>query len=103
MLFQNENVSKKMVGLKRTSNKRSCGSHNFCRESISPDDFVSCKLTLVDIDGNTEEAIKVVHVHDSTESCMIGFLPCNIVKSKKEKFVGQFAQIIELYEYSDNT
>ena len=91
-----------IVGLKGTSNGRSCESHDCCGESISPDDLVRFKLTVVDIDGKIEEAIKVVRVRDGTESCTIGFLPRNIVKSRKEKFVGQFAQIIELYEFSEN-
>ena len=91
-----------IVGLKGTSNGRSCESHDCCGEHISPDDLVRFKLAVVDIDGKTEEAIKVVRMRDGTESCMIGFLPRNIIKSAKEKFVGQFAQIIELYEYSDN-
>ena len=64
--------------------------------------MVRFKLTVVDIDGKTEESIKVVRIRDGTESCMIGFLPRNIVVTRKDKFIGQFAQIIELYEYSDN-
>ena len=48
-------------------------------------------------------AIVMVQNRDGTELCTIGFLPRNIVKSGKDRFVGQFAQIIELYEHSDNT
>jgi hypothetical protein len=33
---------------------------------------------------------------------IVGFLPRNIVASGKDKFIGEFAQIIELYEFSDN-
>ena len=32
----------------------------------------------------------------------VGFLPRNIVASGKEKFIGEFAQIIEVHEFSDN-
>ena len=93
-----------IVGLKGTTNGRTCESHDCCGKYITADDLVRFKLTVVDIDGTVEEAIKVVRVRDGTESCTVGFLPRNIVKSisSKEKFVGQFAQIIELYDQSDN-
>lgn len=52
--------------------------------------------------GNDEDAIKFVRVRDGTETCTIGFLPRHIVKSRKHKFVGKFAQIIELYDESEN-
>ena len=77
--------------------------HDCCGEHIYPDYLIRFKLSVVDVDGKTEEAIKVVRVRDGTESCTIGFLPRNIVKSGKDRFVGKFAQIIELYEHSDNT
>ena len=34
--------------------------------------------------------------------CTVGFLPRHIVTSRKDDFVGLFAQIIELYDESDN-
>ena len=57
-----------IVGLNGTSNGRSCESHDCCGKYISPDDLVRFKLTVVDIDGTVEEAIKVVRVRDGTES-----------------------------------
>ena len=32
----------------------------------------------------------------------VGFLPCNIVREKQEKFVDMFAQVIEIYDDSDS-
>lgn len=92
-----------IVGLKGTSNGRTCEIHDCCGEHLAPDDLVRFKLSVVNVGDKTEDAIKVVRVRDGTESCMIGFLPRNIVKSGKDKFVGKFAQIIELYEHSENT
>ena len=91
-----------IVGLKDTSNGRSCVSHDCCGEHVNLDDLVRFRLSIVDIDGKIEEAIQVVRIRDGTESCTIGFLPRNIVKSGKDKFIGKFAQIIELYEYSES-
>lgn len=91
-----------IVGLKSSSNGRSCESHDCCGEHIEPDHLIRFKLATVDINGKTEEAIKAVRIRDGTESCTVGFLPRNIVASGKDKFTGEFAQIIELYEFSDN-
>jgi len=91
-----------IVGLKDSSNGRSCESHECCGEHVAPDDLVRFKLAVVDINGKTEESIKAVRIRDGTELCHIGFLPRNIVVTGKDKFVGQFAQIIELYELSEN-
>jgi hypothetical protein len=57
---------------------------------------------VVDIDGHVIESIKVVAIRDGTETCTVGFLPRNVVKHCKEKLLGRFAQIIELYDLSDN-
>ena len=72
-----------IVGLKGTRNGRSCESHDCCGDLTSPDDLVRFKLTVVDIDGKTEEAIKVVRVSDGTESCMVEFY--HVISSKVEK------------------
>ena len=56
----------------------------------------------MDVDGKIEDTIQVLRIRDGTESCTIGFLPRNIVQSGKDKFIGKFAQIIELYEDSES-
>ena len=63
---------------------------------------VSNSLPCVDVDGKTKEAIKVVCVRDGTESCTVGFLLRNVVKSAKDSLEREFAQVIELYEHSEN-
>ena len=91
-----------IVGLKASNNGRSCEMHDCCGAHVYPDDLVRFKLACIDIDGKTEEAIKVVCVRDGTESCTVGFLPRNIVRSAKDSLVGKFAQVIELYKHSEN-
>ena len=91
-----------IVGLKGTSNGRSCVSHDCCGAHVNLDDLIWFRLSVADVNGKIEEAIQVIRIQDGTESCTIGFLPRNIVKSGKEKFIGKFAQIIELYEDSES-
>ncbi len=91
-----------IVGLIESSNGRSCVSHDCCGEVTMIDELVWFKLTVADIDGKIEEAIQAVRIQDGTASCVIGFLPRNIVQSGKEKYVGKFAQIIKLYDQSES-
>ena len=90
-----------IVGWKGTSNWRSCVSHDCCGAHVNLDDLIRFRLSVADVDGRIEEAIQVLRI-DGTESCTISFLQRNIVKSGKEKLIGKFAQIIELYEVSES-
>ena len=51
-----------------------------------------------------EEAIKAVLICNGTECCTVGFMCKSIVvlEQDKARFVGYFAQIIELYDESAN-
>ena len=60
-------------------------------------ELVWFKLTVAGIDRNIEEAIQAVHIQDGTALCIIGLLPWN-TQSGKEIYVGEFAQIIQLYD-----
>ena len=91
-----------IVGLRARTNGRSCESHDCCGEFLVADNLVRFKLTVVDIEGKVEEAVKVVRIRDGTESCTVGFLPRNVATTRKDEFIGKFAQIIELYDHSDN-
>ena len=76
-----------IVRLKASSNKRSCEMHGCCGAHINPDDLVCFNHWVVNVDGKTEEVIKVAYVLDSTESCTIRFLQCNVVKSGKDSYM----------------
>ena len=91
-----------IVGLNATNNGRTCEAHACCGEHLQPGELICFKFTVVDVDGFTEEAVKAVCERDGTEMCTVGFRPRHIVTSRKDDFVGHFAQIIELYGVSDN-
>jgi hypothetical protein len=68
-----ENMTKdgELVGLKGTSNGRSCVSHDCCGKHVNLDDLVRFRFSVADIDGKIEEAIQVVRIRDGTELCTI--------------------------------
>ena len=96
------NQDGEIVGLKVSSHGRPCESHSCCGEHVSADEMIQFKYYIVDVDGAPEDAVKACRIRDGTESCVIGFLPRNLVASNKERYIGKFAQIVELYENSDN-
>lgn len=91
-----------LIGLRASTNGRSCESHVCCGEHLSADDLIRFKFCVLEFEYGIEEAVKAVRIRDGTESCVVGFLPRNIVASSKNKFLDKFAQVIELYEYSEN-
>ena len=52
----------KIIGLKESSNGRSCVSHDCCGEVTMIDELVWFKLTVADIDGKIEESIQAVRI-----------------------------------------
>jgi hypothetical protein len=67
-------------------------------------DCVPFKASVVPIDGVDQAGIKAVLILDGTELCTVGFLGESIAALKKtsDKFVNKFAQVIELYDSSEN-
>ena len=64
----------KIIGLKESSNGRSCVSYHCCREVAILDELVQFKLSVANIDKKIEVAIQAVHIQDGTASGTIGFL-----------------------------
>ena len=97
-----------ILGLRASGNGRSCVQHSCCGMVVAPNDIIRFKTTVIDgvnqNEGIPEEAIKAVLVRDGTELCTVGFLSKAIVvaERKKERYVGRFAQVIELYDLSTN-
>ena len=93
-----------ILGLRGTTNGRSCEQHACCGEIVRPNDCVRFKAAVVPIDGVDQAGIKAVLILDGTELCTVGFLGKNIAALKKtsDKFVNKFAQVIELYDSSEN-
>ena len=80
---------------------------------VVPNDIMKFKTTVIDGMGMgmgedskifPEEAIRVVLICNGTEYCTAGFLCKSIVVVERDKarFIGCFAQIIEVYDESAN-
>ena len=94
-----------IIGLHSPTNGRSCTLHQCCGDHLQVDDIVCLKKTVVTVDGKTEEAIKCVLLLQGREACTIGFIPRVHMKSYKiMSYVNTHAaQIVELYDDSDNS
>jgi hypothetical protein len=91
-----------IVGIKNATNGRSCSAHLVCGEHLRAGDLIRFRSMVVDVDGDTERAVAAVRILDGTETCIVGFLPRSIVKRRGAEFPPKYAQIIELYDESDN-
>ena len=103
-----------VLGLRASGNGRSCGQHNCCGIFVVPNDILRFKFTVIDgmsggkegdnKDVMPEEAIKAVIVQDGTKLCTVGFLSKSVVavEEDRERYIGRFAQVIELYDHSTN-
>ena len=88
-----------IVGLKRTSNGRSCGQYTCCVSCIREGDLLRFKVGVVQHeDGMVKTVVKAILIWDGTETCTVGFAPRHItvVERKHGLIVEHFAQIIEL-------
>ena len=102
-----------VLGLQVSGDGRSCVQHHCCGMLVVPNDIIKFKTTVIGGMGMgessksvLEEAIKAVLICNGTECCTVGFLCKSIVVVEKDKarFVGCFAQIIELYdEFANKT
>ena len=89
-----------IVGLKGTSNGRSCGQHTCCGSCVREGDLLRFKVCAIQHkDGMVETVVKAVLIWDGTETCTVGFAPRHItvVERKCSLIAKHFAQIIELY------
>jgi hypothetical protein len=93
-----------IVGLFSSTNGRSCCCHKTCGKVVVVGDLLRLVRTVVDIDGRTESAIKLVRIIDGCDGCTIGFVPR--VQSRLRKVVDcldKFAVVRELYSSSNNS
>ena len=103
MIIVDDICDGEILGLRGTTNGRSCEQHACCGAIVRPNDCVRFKAAVVPIDGVDQAGIKGVLILDGTELCTVGFLGKNIAALKKtsDKFVNKFAQVIELYDSSE--
>jgi hypothetical protein len=90
-----------IVGLYGSTNGHSCCFHKTCGKVVKVGSLVRLVRTVVDINGETESAIKLVKIVDGVDGCTIGFVPR--VQSRLPKVVDcldRFAVVQELYSSS---
>ena len=94
-----------IVGLKGTSNGRSCGQHTCCGSCLQEGDLLRFKVGVVQHeDGMVETVVKAVLIWDGTKTCTVGFAPRHIavVERKHGLIAEHFAQIIEPYDLCES-
>eukprot|EP00474_Spongospora_subterranea_P006065 CRZ06523.1 hypothetical protein [Spongospora subterranea] len=92
-----------IVGLHDASNGRSCESHRVCGEYLESEMLVLFKHTILcTSEGTVENGVACYRIRDGVQSCRVGFLPRNIVARSKDDYEDKFAQILQLYNESDN-
>ena len=76
----------KMLGLRGTTNGRSCEQHAWYGSNVRPNDSVQFnKAPVVPIHGVDQSGIKAVLILDGMELCTIGFLGKNIAALEENK------------------
>jgi len=102
------NVQQKMhdleiVGLKSSTNGRSCCLHSCCGEDISIGSILRLVKCTVSVDGSVEEAVKCVRVVDGMDSCTVAFIPRVLAKLPKvTKQLNKFVVVADIYDESPN-
>jgi hypothetical protein len=92
------------IGIARGESGRSCESHEVCGEHVAVGDWVTFKLVVIEVDGDEEEAINAINILYGTESCRVGFLPCQFVHGRRNKeVVNKFGQVLDFYKDSNHT
>ena len=93
-----------IVGLKNSSNGRSCGVHAICGEDVGPGDVLRLVPCVIFVGDTPENAVKAVKVVDGMDSCTVGFVPRAQAKLKKVRdHHNKFVTVKELYEDSGNS
>lgn len=92
-----------IVGLYCGSNGRSCCSHKICGQYVVPGDLLRLVQTVVDVDGEVEEAIKFVRVVDGVDCCDVGFVPrVQATLTNIKNSIDTFVIVKDLYAFSNN-
>ena len=93
-----------IVGLEGHDNGRSCSRHECCGIDVKINTVLRLTKTVVTINGNTEEAIKLQKVEEGTITCTVAFVPrCYQMNSNVKNQVNRFCQVVEMYNTSNNT
>jgi hypothetical protein len=87
-----------IVGLHRNTNGRSCSIHECCGKYVTVGSLLRLVPCVVEIDGVSEEAIKLVHVFGGSDTCHVAFIPRYFIPSIiRANRLNSFVQVVELY------
>lgn len=93
-----------VVGLHVNSSGRMCEKHSCCGRTVVVGDCLRLIRTIVFINGENEDAIKLVKISDGVETCTVGFVPkVWIPLAKVQRNIGCFAIVKELYADSTSS
>ncbi len=90
-----------IVGIYCSNNGRSCEMHECCGETLEADQVLRFKKELVFEDGEVIVRVKVVRIHNGQEKCHVGYLPRVVVRYMADKYIEQFAVVMEIYKESE--
>lgn len=90
-----------IVGLRGTTNGRSCDVHACCGETLRTNDLVKFRSVGVAVGNKQERAIAAVRLEEGVERCTVGFLPVYMLFTQGD-LVGKVARIEKTYQGSDN-
>jgi len=92
-----------IVGLKSSTNGRSCCLHSCCGEEVAIGTILRLVKCTVAVDGTVEEAVKCVHVIEGIDGCTVNFVPRVLSKLPVvQKHINKFVIVVDLYEDSPN-
>jgi hypothetical protein len=97
-------IDLEIVGLLCGSNGRSCSVHSECGSSVRVGDLLRLKKTVVIIDGQEEEAVKLLKItEDGVEGCTVGFIPKVQAKTTRvTSNIDCFCRVKEIYAHSSS-
>jgi len=92
-----------IVGLKSSTNGRSCCLHTCCGEDIAIGDVLRLVPCAVSIEGVIEDAVKCVKVVAGVDECTVVYVPRVVADLPAvKKHFNKFVTVIELYDHSTN-
>ena len=92
-----------IVGLKASTNGRSCCIHRCCGEQVKLGSILRLVKCTVSVDGIVEEAVKCVEVKEGIDGCTVGFVPRVLATLPLvKKHLNKFVVVTDLYDQSPN-
>jgi len=92
-----------IVGLKSSTNGRSCCIHTCCGEEVTIGSLLRLVKCTVSVDDQIEEAVKCVLVTNGLDGCTVAFIPRVLAKLPVvQRHINKFVVVTDLYDDSPN-